>query len=291
MNEKIEILFIINPISGTGKQRVIEKLIESYLDLNRFQPVIQYTERAGHATDICKAAVDNNCSIVVAVGGDGSVNETGKSLIATSSALGIIPTGSGNGLARHLGIPMELKAAVELLNTASFQKVDTATMNNEVFLGTAGIGFDAHIGKKFDEAPSRGFSTYFKLTLKELFSYQPDQYEIKIDDQIYHRKAFLICFANSNQWGNNVFISPDSELNDGWLRIIVIKRIPILFAPLFALKLFRKTVNSSKYFEEFKGKEIRVKQTQKIAHLDGDPFDSGKEVLVKIQPQSLTVFH
>lgn len=291
MSEKIEILFIINPISGTGKQKVIEQLIDQYLDLNKFLPVIRYTEKAGHATDICSQAVGKSCPIVVAVGGDGSVNETGKSLIGTESALSIIPTGSGNGLARHLGVPMELKAAVQLLNKASFKKVDTAKMNNEVFLGTAGVGFDAHIGKKFDEAPSRGFWTYFKLTLKELLSYSSGNYTFEIDGEKMERKAFLICFANSNQWGNNVFISPNSKLDDGWLRIIVIRKMPLIIAPFFAMKLFRKTVHTSRYFEEFKGKVIQLKQNNSIAHLDGDPYESGENINVEIHPKSLTVFH
>lgn len=290
MSKKIEILFIINPISGTGKQKVVEGLIEQFLDAEKFNPVVKYTEKAGHATEICSEAILQGFEIVVAVGGDGSVNETGKSLIAKNAALSILPTGSGNGLARHLGVPMGLEKAVQLLNNASFKKMDTALLNGEVFLGTAGIGFDAHIGKKFDDAKSRGFWTYFKLTLKELLTYSSNSYDLEIDGKKLKRDAFLICFANSNQWGNNVFISPKSELDNGTLKVVVIRKIPLLIAPFFALKLFRKTVLSSRYYEEFTGKSILVHQPQTIAHLDGDPFESGQSIKVEVIPSSLTVF-
>jgi len=289
LSSKKQILFIINPISGTGKQKIVEQLIAAHLDQNKFNFTIKYTKRAGHAIGLSAAASSENYAIVVAVGGDGSVNEVGQSLVGSDTVLGIIPTGSGNGLARHLNIPMKLKTAIELLNEATFNLVDTGTMNGLVFLGTAGIGFDAHIGKLFDEAETRGFFTYVKLSVMEFFKYKPAEYKIEIDGVNYTRKAFLVCFGNSNQWGNNVYISPNSVINDGFLRVIILQKMSLLFLPFFILKLFRKRVATSTYYEELKGKRIIVKQVSKLAHLDGDPIEIGNELIIEVKPSSLNV--
>ena len=289
MSSKKKILFIINPISGTGKQKVIERLVEAHLDHDKFESIIKYTESAGHAIKLSVEASKEKHDIVVAVGGDGSVNEAGQSLVNTNTILGVIPTGSGNGLARHLNIPLNLKDAIVLLNDATFNRVDVGTMNDRVFLGTAGVGFDAHIGKLFDEAKSRGFFTYIKLSVKEFFKYKPQEYEIEIDGKLIKRKAFIVCFGNSNQWGNNVFISPNSVIDDGYLRIIVLKKMSLLMLPFFVLKLFRKKVDSSIYYEEFKGKKINLKQENEWAHLDGDPVNIGSSISIEVVPDSLNI--
>lgn len=289
MKEKRNILFIINPISGTGKQKVIERLINDHLNKELFDCTINYTEKAGHAIDLSAQAAKNNIDIVVAVGGDGSVNEAGQSLVGTSTVLGIIPTGSGNGLARHLNVPMSLKEAILFLNNGSENQMDVGFLNDRVFLGTAGVGFDAHIGRLFDEAPTRGFLTYAKLSLREYFKYKPQTYEIEIDGESYTRKAFLICIGNSNQWGNNVYISPNSVINDGFLRIVILKKMSLLQMPFFVGRLFLKKVSSSKYFEELKGKEIFIKQSSDLAHLDGDPYTLGKDLKIEVRPNALKV--
>lgn len=286
---KKKIVFIINPISGTGKQKVVEKLIEAYLDCSKFEHEIWYTQHAGHAKELSLNASAKGFDIIVAVGGDGSVNETGSSIIGGSSVLGIVPTGSGNGLARHLQLPMDLKEAVLRINNGVESIIDTGLLNGEIFLGTAGLGFDAHIGKKFDEASSRGFFTYVKLSFAEYFKYKEQLFKIEIDGIRFERKAFLLSFCNSNQWGNDAFISPHSDVSDGQLRIIVIKKMSLLAAPFFVYKLFRKKLHTSRYYEELKGKHINVLHSTLNAHLDGEPISVDREINVKVVPASLKV--
>ena len=289
MKNKQKILFIINPISGTGKQKIVERLIKKDLDQNKFVVTIKYTERAGHAISLSSKASKDQYDIVVAVGGDGSVNEVGQSLVDTDTLLGVIPTGSGNGLARHLKIPLNIKDAILLLNSNNYIKADVGKVNDKVFIGTAGVGFDAHIGRLFAKAKKRGFLTYAHLTIREFFNYKPQNYEIIIDGEVFRRNAFIVCASNSNQWGNNAFISPNSIIDDGYLRVVVLKKMSLLLLPFFVYKLFRKKVDSSIYYEEFKGKKIIINQQSDFAHLDGDPFNIGKSLNIEVVPKSLKI--
>lgn len=290
MTPKISILFIINPISGTGKKKIVEQLIKEELTHNKFEVSIRYTEAVGHATMISKEGVEAYVDVIVAVGGDGSVNEVAKGLIGTNVKMGIIPAGSGNGFARHLNIPMDKRKAVILLNKLHSKSVDTASVNDQLFVGTAGVGFDAHIGLKFDEASTRGFWTYLKLTFKEYFNYKEQSYQISIDQKkTINEKAFFMSFCNINQWGNNVFISPNSNIKDGLIRVVLIRKMNLLSVPFFAFRLFSKSVDKSKYYKEFSGKKVEVNQSINLIHIDGEPTRLGQKVLVEIKPSSLEV--
>ncbi|MFT4900702.1 MAG: diacylglycerol kinase (ATP) [Flavobacteriales bacterium] len=290
MTPKISILFIINPISGTGKKKIVEQLIKEELTHNKFEVSIRYTEAVGHATVIAKEGVETCVDVIVAVGGDGSVNEVAKGLIGTNVKMGIIPAGSGNGFARHLNIPMDKRKAVILLNKLHSKSVDTASVNDQLFVGTAGVGFDAHIGLKFDEASTRGFWTYLKLTFKEYFNYKEQSYQISIDQKkTINEKAFFMSFCNINQWGNNVFISPNSKIEDGLIRVVLIRKMNLLSVPFFAFRLFSKSVDKSKYYKEFSGKKVEVNQAINLIHIDGEPIRLGQKLFVEIKPSSLEV--
>jgi|TARA_B110000259_G_scaffold40461_1_gene46227 diacylglycerol kinase (ATP) len=290
LTPKISILFIINPISGTGKKKIVEQLIKEELTHNKFEVSIRYTEAVGHATVIAKEGVETCVDVIVAVGGDGSVNEVAKGLIGTNVKMGIIPAGSGNGFARHLNIPMDKRKAVILLNKLHSKSVDTASVNDQLFVGTAGVGFDAHIGLKFDEASTRGFWTYLKLTFKEYFNYKEQSYQISIDQKkTINEKAFFMSFCNINQWGNNVFISPNSKIEDGLIRVVLIRKMNLLSVPFFAFRLFSKSVDKSKYYKEFSGKKVEVNQAINLIHIDGEPIRLGQKLFVEIKPSSLEV--
>jgi len=290
LSENQKILFIINPVSGTGKKKSIQKLLEGQLKTSPVTFEIKYTERAGHAIQIAKTAVKNNShKVVVAVGGDGSVNEVCRGLVGSNLKLGIIPTGSGNGFARHLGIPLKFEDAVKTILKGSSIKVDTGQLGTENFVGVAGVGFDAHISKKFDEATTRGFWTYFKLTLLEYFKYKERNYSVKLDKQDKIYKALILAFCNSSQWGNNAFISPNSKTDDGFLRMVVVRKIPLLSIPFFAFRLFNKSVHKSKYFEEIKLDFCSVSQSERLIHIDGEPLNYGNEFSIRVLPKSLTV--
>jgi len=288
VENKKEILFVINPVSGTGKQKKVEQLIPQHLNQNVFNYTIKYTERAKHGIEIGEKAV-GKFDIVVAVGGDGTVNEVAKGLINTNTTLGIFATGSGNGLARHLKIPINLKDAILRINQLQSKKIDTIKINDYHFLGTAGTGFDAHIGWRFAEASRRGFWTYLKITVKEYFNYKEENYAINVDGNEIKTKALLITFANSNQYGNNVYVSPNSIIDDGVLRIIILKRFPLIYAFEFAYRIFTKKFTDFKFVTELKGKKVTILSPKEELHLDGEPFKMDKKIELEVNPKSLNV--
>ncbi len=284
------ILFVINPISGVGKQKSVEKLIGERLDKNRFSAEIAYTDAPGNATEISRKAAGEGVDIVVAVGGDGTVNEIASGLVGTSTALAIVPAGSGNGLARHLKIPMNLKNAIDVLDAGTVQKIDTATINGQLFVNVAGVGFDASVAKKFAASGKRGFSTYFRITASSYKDYKPKQYSLLIDGKLIKRRALLVSFANSSQFGNNTSIDPAASVNDGFIDVCIVGKVPewktIFLAPLLFLRRFDRT----RYVEIIRAKEVILKRKKgKNIHLDGDPKIMGKELSIKINPLSLNV--
>jgi len=284
------ILFIVNPISGIGKQKGVERLIDDRLDKARFIPTITYTDSPGHATEISRKAAEDGVEIVVAVGGDGTVNETAAGLIDTATALAIVPAGSGNGLARHLKIPMNLKRAIDIINKGKILKIDTATINDQLFVNVAGVGFDASVAKKFAVAGKRGFSTYLRITTNSYKNYEPKQYTMVVDGKVIKRRALLISFANSSQFGNNTSIDPTASVNDGYIDVCIVGKMPYWKAILLSPLLFFKKFDQTKYIEIIRAKEVVLKRKKgKSIHLDGDPKTMGKELTMKINPLSLKV--
>lgn len=286
---KKKICFIINPISGVGKQRVIEKLVAAHLNHSLFESKIVYTDAPKHATLLAKQAAEDNYNIIVAVGGDGSVNEVSRGLINTNSAMAILPTGSGNGLARHLNIPLDLTKAINVINNGKEATVDSINFNDETFVNVAGLGFDAHIGHEFANYGKRGFSSYIKIVLLELHNYKPQEYELIIDGKSYFKKAFLISFANGSQWGNNAHIAPTADIADGIMDIAILNNISWINGITIGYKLFTKKLHHSKYLEIIKTKEALIKQTSTIAHIDGEPIEIGNTVNIKVNPLSLKI--
>jgi diacylglycerol kinase (ATP) len=284
------ILFIINPISGTGKHRIVETIIDQELDKSKFNPQIVYTDSPGQATLLCREAVEHGTEVIVAVGGDGTVNEIGQELVGTKSSLGIIPTGSGNGLARHLKIPSNSKKAIRVINQYKIHKIDTATINDKVFLSIAGIGYDAFVAKKFSKAARRGFFSYFRIVSGEYPSYKPRKYVLNIDGKTITRKALLIAFANSNQFGNNASIDPQAAIDDGFIDLCILRRIPLLLIPFYVPLLFTKMFHKTQYIEIIHAKEATITRKKgKTMHFDGDPITMGKTLEMKVNPLSLNV--
>ena len=211
----------MNPISGTSDKKDIPYLIEELLDKEQFDYSIRETEYAGHAYEIAKESKEQGIDIVVAVGGDGTVNEVGRALVHSNTALGIIPTGSGNGLARHLLIPMKIKGAIQVLNDCEITDLDYGIINEHPFFCTCGVGFDAFISEKFAEAGKRGPITYLENILKEGLKYEPETYEIEAGNGTIKKKAFLISCANASQYGNNAYIAPQASMSDGMIDVII----------------------------------------------------------------------
>lgn len=289
MNKRKSICFIVNPISGIGRQKVIEKLIDRELDKTLFEYEISYTKAAKHATELAKIAAEQNFDIVVAVGGDGSVNETAKGLIGTRSAMAILPAGSGNGLARHLGIPLGLKKAMQVLQHGKSEKIDAIAFNNEYFVNVAGVGFDAHIGWEFAKFGKRGFSSYLKVIAREFPKYKAQDFELIIDGTSYKKNAYLISFANGSQWGNNAYIAPTADISDGKMDVAILRDFRLHNGISLAYRLFNKKLHTSSFLEIIKAKEVVLKQQGTIAHIDGEPLEIGNEINIKVRPLSLSV--
>lgn len=287
---KTKILFIMNPKSGVGSKESIPELIEKNIDKELFDYQIANTEYVGHATELAKQAVEDKVGIVVAVGGDGTVNEVGKALINTDTAIGIIPTGSGNGLARHLAIPMNVKKSLQILNQACIHKLDYGIINGIPFFCTCGMGFDAFISMKFAEAGKRGVVTYVQKVLEEGLKYEPQTYDIEDNEGVHHYKAFLISVANASQYGNNAYIAPQASMSDGLLDIIIMEPFDIIDAPQVAIEMFNKTLDKNSKIKTFKAKRIHIHRKEEgVIHYDGDPIMAGKDVEIKLVSKGIKV--
>lgn len=285
---KQKIWFIINPISGIGKQKIVEKLIATYIDLSLYEVEIKYTKKPKHAIDISKTAVEKNIDIVAIVGGDGSVNEAAKGVVNSNTKLAIIPSGSGNGFARSLNIPVNLKKSIINLNKAKKESVDTLTFNQtKLAVGVIGLGFDAHVAHQFKNYGKRGFKSYIKITIKEFFRYKGIEFTL---NNIKYKNVFLISIANSKQFGNNAYITPLAKLNDGKLDICIIKKFPLWYAPILAIKLFNKTIDKSKYIEYIQDNSVKIETNETEIHYDGETDFIKNQLSVKINPTNLKIY-
>lgn len=288
---KKRIAFIINPISGTINKQKIPVFISRELDKNIFEPEIVFTRYAGHATKLALEFIERGFDYIVAVGGDGTVNEIAFVLKHTSVALGIVPIGSGNGLARHLGISMNVKKAIRQLNHSEVSEIDYCLLNNKPFFCTSGVGFDAFISQEFDNVKKRGSYTYLKKIFKGFFNYKPQSYTLIVEGEKQETPAFLITFANASQWGNNAHIAPKASLKDGLFDVTVVKSVPFFLALWLSIGLFTKTFGDNKYIKTFRAKSISVVKDEDMPfHLDGEPLGKTSEIHVNIVPGGIKVF-
>ena len=282
-------LFIINPVSGGKRKDDVPQLIQKYLNADIFNAVIVFTTGIAHARQVAKEAIDEY-DLVVAVGGDGTVNEIASALVGSNTLLGIIPCGSGNGLSRFLNIPMDIKEAIANLSTGRIETIDSAEANGQAFFNMAGMGFDAHISEIFSHNKKRGFITYIKSSITEVVNYKPQYYYIEIDGVMHAHYAFMVSLANSSQYGNDVHIAPYASVQDGLLDVCIIKPFPLYRFPEMALRMFFKNTDKSKYVEIIKGKHINIKRNAPgPMHLDGEPQIIGTDVKINVVPGSLKV--
>ena len=290
MTEKNKIVFVVNPKSGTQSKKAILKWIDERMDPSVYDYSIVKTEYAGHATQIAASAVENKADMVVAIGGDGTINEIARSLVHSDTALGIIPCGSGNGLARHLHIPMDPKAAIDIINQGNRLCIDYGKINNIPFFCTCGVGFDAFVSLKFADSGKRGLLTYLENTLHESLTYQPETYEIENEEGTMKYKAFLIACGNASQYGNNAYITPQASLTDGLMDVTIMEPFNVLDVPSLSFQLFNKTIDQNSRIKTMRAKKIKIHRTHDgVLHFDGDPLMAGKELEIEIIPQGLHV--
>jgi YegS/Rv2252/BmrU family lipid kinase len=289
MNENKKVLFIINKYAGTGYQTSVEGLILSHCESLEIEPTIEFTQGRNHATDLAQqGASSKKFDIIFAVGGDGTVNEVAQGLVHTQQPMGILPNGSGNGLARHLGIPMKLQKSVTLINTHEIISMDSFLINNKLSVNVSGIGFDGHVAGLFAEGGKRGLIGYTKFVLKEFFSFNEFSVEANIDHKAYKRDAFVVAFANSSQFGNNARISPHASVCDGLLDICFIRKVPVIQAAGLAQKMFTGQIEKSSFVEIVNGKQLTLSFTQAMPyHVDGEAMTHAQTFTISIQPSSL----
>ncbi|HTB81095.1 MAG TPA: diacylglycerol kinase family protein [Opitutaceae bacterium] len=282
--------FIFNPRSGRNHDdpsllaRCRAFIAEHGLDAR-----IAITERPRHATELARQAVDDGCGLIVAVGGDGTMNEVAQALVHTDAALGLIPCGSGNGLGRHLGIPGPGRGAFRTLLQGRIHKIDTGLANGLPFFNAMGVGFDAEISFRFNRLTRRGLPAYVRTALGVYFSFKPESFLIRNGTSLSTR-AFLVTVANSDQYGNDAVIAPGARVDDGRLDLVAIKSVNLFNVLPLTVRLFTKTIYGSPSVRHLHGRHFTIERTAPgRLHTDGETHDTGAQIEVTAQPRSLNI--
>ncbi len=286
-------LFILNPISG-AKNRVedIIDFIAAELAPSGHQYDFACTTHAGEARALSENAVQEGYQIIVAAGGDGTINEVASSLVGCQqTCLGIIPLGSGNGIARSLGVPLNLRKAIQQLLQPGRLFIDIGKVNDHFFVGICGIGFDANIGKKFQDFGIRGPLPYFFIGFKEFLLYHAQEFNLHLNDQQLQIRPLLVAIANTPQYGNGAVIAPGADPSDGILDICILPEVNLLKAAALTRRLFCGTIHIATEYRHYRGKEFRItcSSGQCIIHTDGEPHIMPAELHLKIIEKALKV--
>lgn len=286
-----KITAIINPISGTASKKRIPALLDQYIPQDKFEKRFFFTEYPGHAFELANQAVRDKVDYIIAVGGDGTVNEVAKALVDSTAVLGIVPMGSGNGLARDLSIPMDIRKAMEVIMERNVTTIDYCKANGHIFFCTCGVGFDASVSKRFAEEKRRGPLTYLKDVVTEYIKFQPDIYEISLENkEALTKKAFLVTCANASQYGNNAYIAPHADMNDGLIDVAVISPITPFDIANLVVQMFTKQMRKNNKVEYFKTRKLTLKKKKPGAiHIDGEPVYMGETISIEVFQSGLRV--
>lgn len=291
LTTKKKLLFILNPIAGGGKSLFIEQRINDLIDKNIFDYSIEFTKHAGHAKKIAENAVAKYFDIVTAIGGDGTINEIAEPLLHTNTALAIIPRGSGNGLARHMDIPLNVYHAIQKINRGSISKIDVIKINNAISVNVSGIGFDGWVANEFAKSSKRGFLNYAKLTLNGYKKFPQCQIKLIADGEETETISFITAIANSSQFGNNAFVAPLANIQDGLMDISIIRKPPALQLPMIFYLLFKKQIEKSSYVKTFRAKTIEIQLREKLPfHIDGESAGLTNKINAEVIPKALKVW-
>ncbi len=283
-------LFIINKFSGGGYRPEVEGRIIEHCEKLNIESTIEFTQSPGHATELAKNAVDQKLDFAFAVGGDGTVNEVAQGLLGSDVSMGILPKGSGNGLARHLGISMSFAKSLDIISLHREQMIDTLSINGKLSVNVSGIGFDGHIANLFANKAKRGLIGYSKLILKEFFDFKPFEANVKVNGKSFQSQSFIIALANSSQFGNNARVAPQASVCDELMDLCFIQKVPLSLAVGFAVKMFSGTLNRSRFVEIIKTDRAVINLDQSMAyHVDGEAMAPADRFIVELKPASLKV--
>ena len=283
---------IVNPISGVGKQQRIEKLLEQNLNHDLFDYTVRYTEHIHHGTLLAREAAMAGADCVVAVGGDGSVNDVVQGIHGSSVRLGIIPCGSGNAMAHTLNLPMQPWLAIRVLNQQHEQTIDSIAINDQyICINAAGVGFDAYVARLMQAAKSRGLSAYTNLMLRAYSSYKCQNLTLHIGDRTLVRSAWILAILNSNRIGYNIAVAPDAKMDDGLMDISIIDRVPPEHLPLSLQLLLTRHLQVSQHVEMFRTQELVVEgNLDKWVDIDGEGINMGSTVRFTNIPNSIHLY-
>lgn len=268
------IAIVVNPASGTSSKELSANEAASRLRSLGHAVEVLYTSGPGDATCLARGAVERGANTVIAIGGDGTVNETAKALCNSDVALGIIPMGSGNGLARHLGIPVDTEGALDVITGGHFRQIDYCTMNGEAFFCTFGVGFDAAVTHAFSKQPGRGLVTYLKSALMEFLKFDPAEYTINTGEKVLTERAFLVAVCNTSQYGNNAYIAPEARIDDGYVDVTIVHAGSQIAQALVGFDLFTGLINKNILIETMRVPSVSIKCNKSgaiQAHIDGEP--------------------
>jgi diacylglycerol kinase (ATP) len=284
-----KLLFIVNPNAGKKMSGTIMKTINKEFPASIQYEIVVWKDPA-HFEEIITMLRTGNYTDAVAVGGDGTVNRVAAALLNTGIALGILPAGSGNGMARSLGLSMRREEAIRQIAAGRTEMIDSGSVNGLPFFCTSGLGFDAHIGKLFATSVKRGLQSYIKITTRELFRYRAKEYTVTLDDHTFIKKAFLITIANAGQYGNDFYIAPQASMKDGLFHVVVLKPFNVLKLPGLMRRILTRKAFLAASIETYTTKRVVVKRGEPDSiHYDGEPSGQGKEIVFEMNPLSLKV--
>lgn len=284
-------LLIINPISGTSRKEGLEEKVAQRLGDCSIGVTTCRTTCAGDATRLAREGVEKGFDAVIAAGGDGTVNETANALCDTGVSFGIIPCGSGNGLARHLGIPVDVRASLDIIADGRTESCDHGIVNGHNFFCTFGMGFDAAVSHKFAESKHRGKLTYISNTFREYIGYKPDEYVITANGRVITDRAFVVAVCNASQYGNNAYIAPQASITDGLLDITIIHYGNLLTTALVGLDLMSGSIDHNMLIHTFRAKSLTIERKNPgPVHVDGEPMEMGASLSIDCKPSSLNIF-
>jgi len=291
VNKPENLRFIINPISGINRNpKKIVRWIRSTFKSARINFEIVFTECAGDGTRLAGEAIEKGFDMVVAVGGDGTINEAGRALINSNVILGVVPAGSGNGFARNFKIPLDQNAALRLLLAPEIRSIDVGKINDHHFFNVAGLGLDAEISRNFEEFGVRGPLPYFLVGTRSFMLYQPMPVQLFFEDQQLEFQPLLISIANAPEYGNGAIIAPDALPNDGILNVIVLEKMPLWKAVPNLYRLFNGTISQIEGFHSYRIKNMIIERLSPgPIHTDGNPHMEGKELKIEVIPETLKI--
>jgi diacylglycerol kinase (ATP) len=287
------VAIIINPVAGGGTRGAADanaRMAQAIADGLSVSADVFVTERVGHARDLAKAAAARGAERVIAWGGDGTINEVASSLVGGAAALGIVPAGSGNGLARELGIDARPQRAIADALRATPRAIDVGDVDGRYFVNTAGVGFDAHVASRFAGARRRGFLGYANITARALASYVPLTYRITLDGLPRDVRAVLVTLANSAQFGNGALIAPGARVDDGQLDLVVFEERSRFRTICGLPRLFNGTIERVRGCRITRIREAIIEADAPLTfHVDGEPVSGGSVLRARVHPGALRV--